>query len=104
MTTKNELEQLISKAWKAHYLGDNASALEQFQRLAQDNPSNIDALWGLGLAFRKAGDLERATQIFSQVQSLVNARLDQSDEEYTRYFMLKRMVDQQLTQIDRFIR
>ena len=63
----------------------------------------MDANWGLGLAYRKAGDRASALQIFQKVRDLVAQQMDVKSDDYERLFMLKRMVTQQIEQMNDFI-
>lgn len=103
MNDEKAFEAKIGEAWKTHYQGDQAAAIEQFKRLVDEAPDHVDALWGLGLSYRKAGDLENARQAFEHARDLVQAALDEQPEEYGRLFMLNRMIKQQLEYISDFI-
>lgn len=104
MTAKNEFEGKIGQAWKAHYSGQDSAALDQFQQLVQSYPDHVDVLWGLGLAYRRAGNFEEARRVFAHAQTLILAELEHSPESHERALMLKRMVEQQLSQMDKFLR
>jgi Flp pilus assembly protein TadD len=100
---QNDFDAKISAAWKAHYNGQHEQAIEQFRKLVDQAPDHIDANWGLGLSYRKAGDKTAALQVFQKVRDLVNQKLEADPEEYERFFMLKRMITQQIEQINEFI-
>lgn len=101
--SKNELDAKIGAAWQSHYNKKYEVAVEQFSKLVSENPDNIDANWGLGLAARRVGDKGKALQAFEKVRDLVAAALDAESEDYERYFMLQRMVKQQIEQMGDFI-
>jgi len=103
MNNQQDMDAKIGQAWKAHYDGDDASAVEMFLQLVEEDPNNIDALWGLGLSYRDLDDLENAVQAFQRVKELVTRLLETEAGELGRYFMLNRMVDQQLQQIGDFL-
>ena len=101
--SKNELDVKIGAAWQAHYNGQHAAAVEQFNQIVADNPDHIDANWGLGLSARKAGDSETALQAFTKARDLIVAELASDPEDYERFIMLERMVKQQVEQMSDFI-
>ena len=104
MNLKNDLDARIAEAWKAHYAGRQEEAVQQFAQIAADIPDNIDAKWGLGLAYRKSGQRDNALQVFQQVDQLLTAALEtDSADDRERFFMLKRMVKQQIEQMSEFI-
>lgn len=102
MNQQQSLDEKIGEAWKAHYAGQDTAAIEQFKRLVEEAPDNIDALWGLGLSYRNAGNKTSAVEIFQKVKQLVAAQLAMESGQPERYVMLNRMVDQQLAQIGDF--
>jgi Flp pilus assembly protein TadD len=98
-----EIDTQIAEAWKAHYAGQNDVAIQRFQVLLQQTPNNVDANWGLGLAYRSMGDRENALEAFGKAQALIGEALEADPEDYERLFMLKRMVNQQIEQINDFL-
>jgi Flp pilus assembly protein TadD len=102
MNQKN-LDAKIAEAWKAHYARQHQAAVEKFQALVAEAPDNIDANWGLGLSYRSIRDQENALQAFQKVKELVTAQLEIDSEDRERYFMLSRMVLQQIEQMSTFI-
>jgi Flp pilus assembly protein TadD len=93
----------LGEAWKSHNDGQHAQAVELFQELVNEYPDHIDANWGLGLSYRKAGDKANAVRVFQKVSELITLALDTHPEERERYFMLKRMVTQQIEQVNDFL-
>jgi Flp pilus assembly protein TadD len=100
---EKDFDAKISAAWKAHYSGQHEQAIEQFRKLVDQSPDHIDANWGLGLSYRKAGEKANALQVFQKVRDLVTQELETHPESYERFFMLKRMVIQQIEQMNDFI-
>lgn len=98
-----DIDARIGEAWKAHFKGQYQAAIDQFKQILAEAPDHIDANWGLGLSCRKAGDRQSALQAFERVKELVTKELDAQPEEYERFFMLKRMVTQQIEQMADFI-
>lgn len=97
---QDEVNTKVGEAWKAHYAGNNAAAIEAFQQVVEQAPEHIDAYWGLGLSYRKAGDKKNALHAFEKVKDLVSLELDRDPEDYERFFMLRRMAIQQIEQIN----
>lgn len=93
---QKEIDEKIGEAWKAHYQGRDQDAIDQFIQLTEQSPENIDAHWGLALSYHNTGDTERAVRLFKKVKDLVTVKLESEPEDYERYFMLTRMVNQQL--------
>ncbi|NDJ76148.1 MAG: tetratricopeptide repeat protein [Chloroflexi bacterium] len=100
---QNEIDAKIGEAWKAHHAGNQETAIEQFLRLIEDVPDHIDAYWGLGLSYRDAGNQESALEAFHKVKELVLVELESEGGQRGRYFMLNRMVDQQIEQMNDFL-
>jgi Flp pilus assembly protein TadD len=99
-----DFDNKISMAWKAHYNGQHQQAIDQFKQLVSAAPDDIDAHWGLGLSYRKAGDKANALQVFQKVRDLLAQKMDVQSDDYERLFMLKRMVNQQIEQMNDFIK
>ncbi|MCI0710514.1 MAG: tetratricopeptide repeat protein [Chloroflexi bacterium] len=97
----NPIDHEIGEAWKAHRQGFHDTAIQQFREILDRDPENLDALYGLGLAEKAAGNNGEAKEIFLHVQ----ARIDgvSAEEEAAgapgRYFMLANMVKQQINQL-----
>lgn len=98
-----EINARIGVAWRAHYTGQHQTAIEQFSQILTEVPDHIDAYWGLGLSYRRAGDREKARQAFEKVAELVAQAMQNASEDRERYFMLQRMARQQIEQIADFI-
>ena len=99
-----EIDRKIGEAWKAHYKGEHARAIDLFSQLAQQVPDHVDAQWGLGLAYRAAGDLENGAEAFKRAKALIESDLAKNPQEYGRLFLLNRMINQQLDYISDFIK
>jgi tetratricopeptide (TPR) repeat protein len=98
-----DFDSKISMAWKAHYNGQHEQAISEFKALVNLAPDDVDANWGLGLSYRKAGDKANALQVFQKVRDLLVQQMDAQSDDFERFFMLKRMVTQQIEQINDFI-
>lgn len=96
---QQELNAKIGVAWKAHYKGDQQAAIQQFAQLAAQAPNEIDVHWGLGLAYRKAGDPQKALASFLQAKNLIDEASRENPEERGRLFILNRMVSQHIEQL-----
>lgn len=99
--TTDSLDAQVGQAWSHHYNKQNEVALAEFRKLAEANPSHIDANFGYALSLKTAGDSSAATDIFHKTLTLVDARIgtQSDDDEDSRYRMLKRMIEQHLGQI-----
>lgn len=86
----------LGQAWHQHVEGQNQSAVDQFAKITQQSPEDMDALYGLGLAQRGAGQTAEALATFQRVQALVEAAVPESEEATNRLEMLSRMVNQQI--------
>jgi len=93
----------IAEAWKDHYARQHQAALEKFRQVVAEAPDNIDANWGLGLSYRSIGDKVKALEVFQKVKELIAAQMAANSENRERYFMLSRMVTQQIEQMSNFI-
>ncbi len=98
-----EIDAQIGEAWRSHYTGQNEVAIEKFSQILSETPDHIDANWGIGLAYRKSGEKEKALQAFQKVIDLISEVLDASPEDRERFFMLRRMAQQQIDYIGKFI-
>lgn len=98
----NPIDHEIGEAWKAHRQGFHDTAVQQFREILDRDPENLDALYGLGLAVKAAGNEGEAKEIFLHLQTQIEGV--SAEEEATgapgRYFMLANMVKQQIHQLD----
>lgn len=92
----------IGEAWKAHRNGFQEEAIEQFRAVLEKDPENVDALYGLGLAKKAAGNLVEARQTFSHLYKLLEKHVQKEYAEgrMERFFMLRNMVERLLNQMD----
>ncbi len=98
-----EINARIGQAWKMHYTGKNDAAIEQFERILAEAADPIDAYWGIALSYRKAGNKEKSLEAFQQAADLIAIAAQTDAEHKERYFMLQRMVKQQIEQMADFI-
>lgn len=96
------IDTQIAEAWKAHYARQHEAAVEKFRQVVAEVPDNIDANWGLGLAYRSTGEREKALEVFQKVKELIAAQMTTDSEDRERYVMLSRMVTQQIEQMANF--
>jgi Tfp pilus assembly protein PilF len=94
------IDEQVGQAWQYHRQGDNQNAIAQFEAIVKQNPSNIDANYGLGLVQRALGRGEQAFESFQKALDLVNAaeRHENNIEERDRYLILTRMINQRLAE------
>jgi len=62
-------------------------AITQYQSLVDDNPQNLEGYYGLGLAYRKMGRLDKSMQVFQKAHSLVPKDTDILRELGVVYFL-----------------
>lgn len=111
--------QNISNAWRLHREGNSDAAIEGFQAVLAGDSDNIDALYGIGLAYRAAGMNERAVESFTAAQNALEewekARVDSGKEsdsgdgslvisdpiagEGDYYLILSKMIGQRLAEL-----
>ena len=111
--------QDISNAWRLHREGDSDAAINGFQAILAGDSQNIDALFGIGLAYRASGQNDRAVESFHAAQSALEAwekdRVDASKSgesedgplvltdpiagEGDYYIILSRMIRQRLAEL-----
>lgn len=87
----------LGKGWAKHRNGHNEEAIEIFTAILQQEPHQINALYGLGLAQRSKGDLQSAIDSFQRCLADVNAGLTANPGE-DHFEMLQRMVEQRLSE------
>ena len=114
MSSQNNVAERIGQAWHHHREGRNDAAIAEFETILRQNPNDVDANYGLGLAHKAIGRIESARTAFQNALRLVEkanedytaARNEPSDNnvktpEDDRFAMLNRMVRQRLAELDR---
>ena len=114
MSTLHSTER-IGEAWRLHRNADNEGAIQIFQEIISTSPENVDAYYGLGLAYKASGNIAAATAAFRQaldyaqqanqaIQITSKAEghhgtndLDTSEDD--RFMMLSRMLSQRLEEL-----
>jgi len=93
----NIAEQL-NQAWMNHTKHQNEQALPIFEAIVNQEPTHIDANYGLGLTLAALGQKDRARQVFQHAAELVDSQVKQMspDDEDARFTMLARMIAQKL--------
>ena len=113
MAEQDTIRDLVSKAWNYQREGKPDTAAAEFEKIVQKYPQDIDANYGLGLALKSAGQIDRAVKSFKTTLELVaeskktyDATKDQSSDQDTiktpeddRFMMLSRMVNQRLAEL-----
>lgn len=102
--SEKEIDQKIGEAWKTHYKGEHARAIDMFTQLAQQAPDHVDVHWGLGLSYRTSGDLDKAVEAFKRAKALVEIEIEKNPSEYGRLFLLNRMINQQIDYVSDFFK
>lgn len=92
-----QLDRAIAAAWKAHRQGNQDTAIKQYMTILEEHPENTDALYGMGLAQKAAGDPLGARASFHKLQKILHELLDNAEGDTSnRLQMVARMVEQQL--------
>jgi tetratricopeptide (TPR) repeat protein len=114
MSSQNSNAERVGQAWNHHREGRNDASIAEFEAILKQNPGDIDATYGLGLAQRAAGRKQAAVESFQRALQLVNqakeayqsARNHSQTEsnvktpEDDRFQMLSRMVQQRLSELE----
>jgi tetratricopeptide (TPR) repeat protein len=112
MSNQNNTAERVAQAWNHHREGRNDASIAEFEAILKQNPSDVDATYGLGLAQRAAGRHDAAVETFQRALQLVNkakenysaTRTDSLESniktpEDDRLTMLGRMVSQRLSEL-----
>lgn len=108
----------IGRAWRYQREGNADTAIKEFEKILRQDPDNIDANYGMGLAQRTAGQTQAAVEYFQRALEIVNEndsagrnareiaandfqteRIKPNTAEDDRYMMLTRMLKQRLSEI-----
>ncbi len=102
-TSADSLDAQVGQAWSYHYKRQNDLALVEFQKLVEQDPTHIDANYGLALTLAALGQRERAQESFKRTAELVGEKMraQVAEDEDARYRMLDRMIEQQLEALNR---
>lgn len=111
MSSQNNVAERVGQAWHHHREGRHDAAIAEFETILRQNPNDVDANYGLGLAHKAIGRAESARTAFQNALQLIQ----KANEDYTanrsennvktpeddRFAMLNRMVRQRLAELDR---
>lgn len=98
MAKNQEYAEQLGRAWALHRQGQNDAAAGEFSALLQSSANNMDALYGLGLSQRSAGQIQAAQSSFEKCLAQVEGALAEHPEE-DRYQMLQKMTSQRLGEL-----
>ncbi|HEX2906641.1 MAG TPA: hypothetical protein VHO69_07270 [Phototrophicaceae bacterium] len=100
----------IGQAWRYQREDKAEAAIAEYERILRQDPENVDASYGMGLAQRTAGKYEVATKYFQQTLKLVEAAIVArrgtteifvaNTPEDDRLMILTRMVKQRLAELN----
>jgi len=96
-----DVDALVGQAWSEHYRKQDDKAAQMFRDILQKWPDHIDANYGLALSLRALGQKEPALEGFRKAKQLVDAARQTQNDENSRYQMLARMIDQQLSYLSK---
>lgn len=95
---QNDFAAQLGKAYALQHKGDFAGALNEFKQILNQDGSNIDALFGGGIAHRKLGDIAAAREMLLKAQKLIAEGLA-NNPGADRYEMMTRIVEQRLHEL-----
>lgn len=114
MSTLHSSER-IGEAWRMHREGNNDKAISIFQEIIKNAPENVDAYYGLGLAYKATKDMASAADAFQKALDLAQVAFnavkttsqaeghhgqnDLDTNEDDRFMMLTRMLKQRLEDV-----
>jgi len=114
MSTLHSSER-VGEAWRLHRDGNNDQAIKIFKEIIHTAPENVDAHYGLGLAYKASNDMASSADAFQKAlgfsEKAFNATkttseaeghhgandLDSSEDD--RYMMLSKMLKQRLEDV-----
>jgi hypothetical protein len=98
MAKNQEYAEQLGRAWGLHRQGQNDTAIHEFSGLLQTSANNVDALYGLALSQRSAGQVEVALATFERcLIQIGEAR--QAHPREDRYQMLHKMTRQRIDEL-----
>jgi len=97
---QTEIAAALSRAWGLHLKKQHSESVQAFTDILKRNSDQLDALYGLGLAQRKAGQLAEALATFQKLQQHIAAELT-ANPGNDRFEMLTRIVQQRLAEMKR---
>jgi tetratricopeptide (TPR) repeat protein len=106
----------IAQAWAYHRAERNNDAQREFEAILHNAPDDIDALYGMGLTLRAAGQKDEAIELFQKAYDLTQDALHNEVQDVEtnqglvedtlvvagqnpRYMMLTRMLRQRLAEL-----
>ncbi|MEP7291780.1 MAG: tetratricopeptide repeat protein [Chloroflexota bacterium] len=98
MAKNQDYAEQLGRAWALHRQGQNDAAAREFSALLQNAANNMDALYGLGLSQRGAGQMQAAQSSFEKCLVQVNSSLAERPNE-DRFQMLEKMTNQRLSEL-----
>lgn len=95
---QNEIAEKVGAAWGLLRQGNYDGAIAQFTALIRQEPNQIDAMYGLGLAQRSSGLKDAAVKTFEDCRATVNRALAENPGD-DKFEILQRMVSQRLSEL-----
>ncbi len=90
----------LGQAWRSHAVGRDDAAVNEFKKIADESPDDMDVLYGLALSQKGAGQRDEALANFKRVLELIHASEVEGDTADDRVAMLTRMVQQQISFVE----
>jgi Flp pilus assembly protein TadD len=92
-------QALLLQGWEAIRHQKHTDAITAFEKALAQDASDVDALYGKGLAQRKLSQNEAAVTTFQQAYQIVTQSLEVNKGD-DRFEMLKRMLSQRLGELN----
>jgi len=96
---QSELSTALSRAWALQSTGNFGESVTQFENLTSKYPEDLDVMYGLGLAQKRAGQIDKARTTFTKLAEIVEERRAANNEGSDRFQMLARMIQQRLNEL-----
>lgn len=96
----SEVATQTGEAWSKHYRRDHDGAVNQFRDIVGRYPEDIDANYGLSMALAGAERRSEADAAFRATKALVERMVQTDTEDFARFLMLNRMIDQHLARLN----
>jgi tetratricopeptide (TPR) repeat protein len=77
MADDANLRKLVGEAWGLHRNSQNEDAIATFDKVLNQDPRDIDALYGKGLALRSMGQSDKAIEALKSAYEESRRRLDE---------------------------
>lgn len=95
----SQFDSVAAEAWKAHREGRHDVAIQDFRAILEQDPTHMDALYGLGLAQKAVDDKLGAKVSFGKLRDLLQKIIDEGESTDGNRMQLN-MVNQRLKNLE----